>query len=264
VGRRRRRSRGGNPPAKRSRAVATRNNRKTDRRVSATNRLPEEDILSPVTTHPAAGADRVRRAAITLFRERGYHGTSMRTLSGRLRVEAPSLYYHFASKQDILFDILDRTLDDLLTGLGRAVAASEDPEGQLRAGVRFHVLFHTHRRTEAFLSHSELRSLTPANLRRIIAKRDQYEQVFRDVLTAGVKAGVFEVSDTKLTVIAILTMCTSVATWFSEGGRLDADAIVDCYTEMILRSVGAVRMAAGSESDARRPPSRKNVSAALR
>jgi AcrR family transcriptional regulator len=253
-----------NSPAKRRPTVATKNDRTADRRVSAMNRPPQEDVLSPVTTSPTAGADRVRRAAVTLFRERGYHGTSMRTLSGRLHVEAPSLYYHFASKQDILFDILDRTLDDLLTGLGRAVAACEDPEGQLRAGVRFHVLFHTHRRAEAFLSHSELRSLTPANLRRIIAKRDQYEQVFRDVVAAGVKAGVFEVSDTKLTVIAILTMCTSVATWFSEGGRLDAHAIVDCYTEMILRSVGAARMAAGSESDTRRPPARKNLPVTLR
>jgi AcrR family transcriptional regulator len=209
-----------------------------DRRSAASDRSLRDDARSAVPT-PPAGADRVRRAAIALFRERGYHGASMRALAGRLRVEAPSLYYHFASKQDILFDILDRTVDELLTGLERAVAASTDPEGRLRAGVRFHILFHAHRRAEAFLSHSELRSLIPANFRRIIAKRDQYERVFRDVLTAGVEAGVFEVPDLKLAVIAILTMCTGVAAWFSEHGRLDADAIVDCYTEMIVRSVGA-------------------------
>jgi hypothetical protein len=114
------------------------------------------------------------------------------------------------------------------------------PEQRLRAAVRFHILFHAHRRGEAFLSHSELRSLTPGNLRRIIAKRDRYEQIFRDVLAEGVDTDVFDVSDIKLAVIAILTMCTSVATWFSEAGRLDASEIVDCYTEMILRAVAAV------------------------
>jgi len=207
-----------------------------------------DELLSRVTTQPPAGADRIRRAAIGLFRERGYHGASMRTLAGRLRVEVPSLYYHFASKQDILLDILDGTVDDLLKGLGRVVAASEDPAARLHAGVRYHILFHTHRRAEAFLSHSELRSLTPANLRRIVAKRDRYEQVFRDIVTAGVGAGVFHVPDIKLAVIAMLTMCTGVAAWFSGEGRLDADAIADFYSDMIMRSVAEERAGARSRS----------------
>ncbi len=185
----------------------------------------------------AAAPERILRAATALFRERGYHGTSVRTLARALRVEVPSLYYHFPSKQEILFALLDRTLDELLHGLGRAVAAAHGAEARFRAAVRFHVLFHAHRRHEAFLSHSELRSLTPANLRRIIAKRDDYERVFRDLLAAGVRAGVFHVPDVKLTAMAVLTMCTGVATWFFEGGRLAPEAIADRYVELIVRSV---------------------------
>src|SRR2546427_4387321 len=61
-----------------------------------------------VATHERAdAAERILRAAIALFRERGYHGSSMRTLARALRMEAASLYYHFASKQDILFAILE-------------------------------------------------------------------------------------------------------------------------------------------------------------
>ena len=53
-----------------------------------------------VATHERAdAAERILRAAIALFRERGYHGSSMRTLARALRMEAASLYYHFASKQ---------------------------------------------------------------------------------------------------------------------------------------------------------------------
>jgi AcrR family transcriptional regulator len=189
------------------------------------------------TQERAAGPERILRAATALFRTRGYHGTSMRTLARGLRMEAASLYYHFPSKQEILFAILDRTLDDLLEGLERALATPEGHEERLRAAVRFHALFHAHRRHEAFLSHSELRSLTPANLRRVLAKRDEYEHVFRSLLTAGVRAGVFVVPDVKLTAMAILTMCTGVATWFTEGGRLAPESIADRYVEMIVRSV---------------------------
>jgi AcrR family transcriptional regulator len=191
-----------------------------------------------VATHErAAAAERILRAAIALFRVRGYHGSSMRTLARGLRMEAASLYYHFGSKQEILFAILDRTLDDLLHGVGRAVAAVEGPEARLRAAVRFHVLFHAHSQHEAFLSHSELRSLTQGNLRLVLIRRDEYERVFRGLLTSGVRAGVFQVSDVRLTAMAILTMCTGVATWFSDRGRLAPESIADRYVEMILRSV---------------------------
>ena len=195
-------------------------------------------LVAPTTQErDALASDRILKAATTLFCERGYHGTPMRTLARVLRMEAPSLYYRFPSKQEILFAILDRTLDDLQDGLQDAVAPAEGTAERLRAAVRFHVLFHARRRRAAFVSHSELRSLSAANLRRVTAKRDQYEQVFRGLLLAGVRAGSFQVADVKLTAAAILSMCTGVATWFSEGGRLAPEAIADRYVDTILRSV---------------------------
>src|SRR5262245_52660894 len=108
-----------------------------------------------VSTHErATAAERILRAAVALFRERGYHGSSMRTLARALRMEAASLYYHFKSKQEILFAILDRTLDDLLAGVGRAVASADGPEARLRAAGRVHVRFRAHRQPEALLSGS--------------------------------------------------------------------------------------------------------------
>jgi AcrR family transcriptional regulator len=204
-------------------------------------------VIAPAThERDAVTSDRILRAATALFEKRGYHGTPVRALARVLHMEAPSLYYRFPSKQEILFAILDRTLDDLLGGLREAVAAAEGAEERLRAAVRFHVLFHARRRREAFVSHSELRSLTSANSRRIIAKRDRYEQVFRGLLAAGVRLGSFQVPDVKLTTAAILSMCTGVATWFSESGRLQPEAIADRYVESILRSVE--RRANGSRS----------------
>jgi acyl-CoA synthetase (AMP-forming)/AMP-acid ligase II len=75
-------------------------------------RLPETDGAS----------ERIRRAATRLFMERGYHGTPVRALAQVLRMEAGNLYYHFPSKQQILVDVLEGTIDDLLDGLQRARA----------------------------------------------------------------------------------------------------------------------------------------------
>src|SRR6059058_6695240 len=91
--------------------------------------------LAPVTPKgDAVASDRILRAATALFCERGYHGTSVRTLARELRLETASLYYHFHSKQEILFAILDRTLDDLLDGLRHAVTAADDRSEERRVG----------------------------------------------------------------------------------------------------------------------------------
>jgi AcrR family transcriptional regulator len=194
-------------------------------------RAPDVDLT--------ASADRIRVAAIALFRERGYHGTSVRELAAAVQMEPASLYYHFPSKQDLLVDLFDRTMDDLIAGFEAAVAGVQGPEAQLVAVLRFHVRFHTDRQDEAYVSHSELRALEPANLERIVAKRDRYEQLLRGLLQAGVDAGRFEIADIRLLAKAVLMMCSGVSDWFGAGGRLSPDDIAGGYVDMVLRMVRA-------------------------
>ena len=161
-----------------------------------------------------------------MFKARGYHGTSVRALAQVVGVEAASLYHHFPSEQEILRDIFDRAMDDMLVGLERALTTKANHVNRLRAFVRFHVLLHIERQDEAFISHSELRSLTTANRKRTNAKRDRYESLLREFLRSGQKAGAFEIDDLRLTTIAVLTLCSGVADWFTKHGRHWDDTVV--------------------------------------
>lgn len=182
---------------------------------------------------------RIRSAAVDLFAAKGFHGTSVRDLAHAVGVEAASLYYHFPSKQDLLFDLFERIMDDLLELLHAALAAAGSPSDRLRAVVHSHVLYHITRRKEAFVSHSELRSLTPANLKRIVLKRDRYESAIRALLDAGVVAGEFNVPDLPVAANALLSMCSSVADWIKPRGRLQAEQMADLYGALAMRLVGA-------------------------
>ena len=182
-------------------------------------------------------SDRIRSAAIALFRERGYHGTSMRDLADAVRIEAASLYYHFPSKEALLYDLFDRTMDALLQGFELALASGSTPAERLRAAVHFHVMFHIERQDEAFISHSELRALSAQYQLRNTAKRDRYEKMLRALLAAGVKSGDFEIADLALASTAILMMCSGVSDWFGRRGRLKPETVVDRYADMVLRLV---------------------------
>ena len=182
-------------------------------------------------------SERILNAAVVLFKARGYHGTSVRELAQAVDIEPASLYYHFRSKQEILFALFERIMNALLDGLGGVLAGGATPEEQLRSAVRFHVLVHIARQDEAFISHSELRSLSAPHRRRIIAKRDRYERMIRTLLTAGVRAGSFEIPDVRLTSTAILVMCSGVSDWFVGRGRLAADTVADRYADLVIRLV---------------------------
>jgi AcrR family transcriptional regulator len=53
-------------------------------------------------TEPASMPDRILDVALDLFIENGYDGTSLREVAEKLGVTKAALYYHFASKEDIL------------------------------------------------------------------------------------------------------------------------------------------------------------------
>jgi AcrR family transcriptional regulator len=56
---------------------------------------------------------RILDVAVDLFIERGYAGTSVRDISERLGMTKGSLYYHFASKEDVLNALVQPLMDDL-------------------------------------------------------------------------------------------------------------------------------------------------------
>lgn len=53
--------------------------------------------------------ERILDAALQCFAEKGYSRTSMRALAARAELRAPSLYNHFASKDEIMQALLERS-----------------------------------------------------------------------------------------------------------------------------------------------------------
>jgi AcrR family transcriptional regulator len=56
---------------------------------------------------------RILEVAVDLFIERGYAGTSVRDISQRIGMTKGSLYYHFASKEDLLTALVEPIISEL-------------------------------------------------------------------------------------------------------------------------------------------------------
>lgn len=88
-----------------------------------------------VSAHPDLPApEQILRAAARLFVDCGYDATSTRAIAAAVGIRQASLYYHFASKADILAELLSRTVAPSLDAAERLLADDRDP------AVRLHEL----------------------------------------------------------------------------------------------------------------------------
>ena len=176
----------------------------------------------------------IKKAAINLFYKKSYFATAMSNIALDSNIRKASIYHHYASKEDILFDILMTTMQELKTYIESCLQGIENTENRMRAAVRGHVKFHCDRQKEVLIADSELRGLTANNYKSFVAQRDSYEKLFQEMIVQGMDQGFFAAGDPKVISYAILTMCTAVANWFNPEGRLSGDQISQIYEELIV------------------------------
>ena len=184
----------------------------------------------------------VQGAALRCFARAGYHGTSIRSIATEANLSVPGLYHHWPSKQAILQALLAQGMEELWwrTELARE-EAGDDPLAQFTNVMNCMLWFHTVRKDEALVNASEIRSLDAEGLAAHRKDRLRQQKQIDDIVVAGAKAGVFTAPYPLDASRAVVSMCVSVASWFQPDGELTAAQVVDRYTDLCLRTVGAVR-----------------------
>ena len=100
----------------------------------------------------SASAQRVLDAALVLFSEHGFDGTSLQQIADRLGVTKAAVYYHFHSKDDLLAALVEPAFDELDGLLREAEALPRDTARQKLALQAFVEYLLRHRSTAAWLS----------------------------------------------------------------------------------------------------------------
>jgi AcrR family transcriptional regulator len=188
----------------------------------------------------------IEDVASDLFREHGYAATSVRDIARALSMRGPSLYAHVASKEDVLWAIVDRAASRFETAADAAEAAAEarrpgDPVEALAALIRSHIGVVTDDLGEASVFVHEWRSLGDERRASVLARRDAYESRFRSRIAEAISIGAFAMTDPAIAATVVLTALNAVATWFDPGGRLPADRVADHLVDLSLRMLEASR-----------------------
>ena len=172
-----------------------------------------------------SGRDRILDEAAALFLRPGYEGTSLRQLADTVGMKAGSLYYHFASKDDLLTEILRRGIDVMQTAFDEAEAStgSARPVDRIEAHVRAHLsaLFENGPYTAA---HVMTFRTAPEAVREIVVPlRDAYEARWTEMLRLLQADGAIQPTvDVNVIRLVLFGAMNASVEWFdTDRGNLD-------------------------------------------
>lgn len=178
--------------------------------------------------------DEILDASAQIFSLKGYHGTSMQDIAAAVNLQKASVYHHVSSKQQILFELLNRGLQILTGKVEDAIANPGPPEDQLRKAIQSYLIALTENQELTSVLLLEYRSLEPEYLVRHVQERDRFEQIWRDLIQSGVDQGAFECEHPSMSARALLGVMNWTVTWFRDGGPMSAGEIADQITDLFL------------------------------
>lgn len=141
---------------------------------------------------------KVKVSAQKLFRERGYAAIGMRQLAKAVGIQAPSLYNHYKSKDQLLSEICFDMAAQFFSAYHIAIEPKQTIAQQLQAAIQAHIRVIAQNPEAAEVFFNEWMFLEQPSLRKFKKLRAEYETKFRELIEKGIKKGELKPMNTKL------------------------------------------------------------------
>lgn len=186
-------------------------------------------------------AVRLMEAAADAFAAKGFHATTTRDIASHAGLSPAGVYVHFASKEDLLFQLSREGHEAARDMLVAAASAAGSPTEALRSIMAVFSQWHAEHFRVARIVQYEFQNLTPEHREAVLGLRKDIDAVVRDVITAGVASAEFAVEDVPETTLALMSMAVDVARWYDPEIRRTPESIGLTYGDLGLRLVAAAR-----------------------
>jgi AcrR family transcriptional regulator len=201
----------------------------------------DDDQVLAVQADPST-RDRILREAALLFRTRGFASTTMRNIATATGLTPGALYWHFPSKEAILYAIVVALSDEWHEQLV-AVCEAPSPAEKLSRFVRAQISWELQLADEghallAVHGPNQLKQFLPPEQREFVTGRQQMHfETLEDILREGVADGSFRRLDVTATTHAIYDIGASVPGWWSPDGPNTVPELASIYEDLVMHMV---------------------------
>ena len=187
-----------------------------------------------MTQRRAEREDQLLECALHLFKEKGFHNTSMQDLADALDMQKGSLYYYIDSKEELLRRLLERATSFLAFQIDEIYNSDLPPADKLRWALENHGETMMAQLDLVAVYLQEYRNLPPERLEEALAVRKHYERVLMQIVEDGIARGDFRPANVKMAVFGLLGMLNWTHQWFSPAGEFSAHDVAATLTDLAL------------------------------
>lgn len=180
----------------------------------------------------------ILEAAVKVFSEKGYAGSSLQDVADMVGLLKGSLYHYISSKESLLFRIFQEAHESARTMHAEVDALGLPPDKRVRAYVENLTLWYLADHERASLYFTEWRYLTGKEGETVRRQRREFERFLRDIITEAHEAGLTRPGlDVRLTSFYILSAVNSVPIWYRPAGPSTPEAIAENVGELAYATV---------------------------
>src|SRR5882757_602657 len=206
--------------------------RESDRRSN-----PADAVASdPGGANGGAGRrEQILLAAQKLFAERGFRETNLNDVATQLGFRRQAVYHYFRSKDEILYELIDRAGQAIATSAQPTLDSDMPPADKLAEVVRNHVRQLLNNIDIFRIQFSELFKLSGDRADGLRRDMSTYVHDVAKVITEGQKAGTFADVPSTAQALLILGMCNGTTEWYGSARSLrNIDEIADYAARIAL------------------------------
>jgi AcrR family transcriptional regulator len=181
--------------------------------------------------------DEIQRVIARQFAHRGYHHTSMREIARELCMNQSSLYHYFASKEDILFRLMNDAMDEVLSELEKIYAKDLPAEDKLKKVLYSYIRSYAGDQDRLFLLVNERGSLGEANLAILIDKERRYVRLIKSILKELTDEGKMKEIDVSAATFAFFGMVHYTIKWYHKDGPITVDELARLFVELFTKGI---------------------------
>jgi AcrR family transcriptional regulator len=172
-----------------------------------------------------------------LFAYRGYHSTSMREIARELGMNQSSLYHYFASKQDILFTLMNGAMDDVLAILEEISSTDLLPEDRLNRVLSFYTQYYAGDQERLILLINEMNSLNEDYRSILVGKQRRYVQLIKSILEELAAQDKIKQIDPAIATFAFFGMVHYTIKWYHKDGPVSLEQLANAFVEIFTKGV---------------------------
>jgi AcrR family transcriptional regulator len=198
------------------------------------------------------------RVATRVFYAKGYDAASLQDIADELGIQKASLYYYFASKEQLLHAVLASIISRGMANVRAILAQGGDPLTKLWRLVASHLVQLCGNLVDTTVFLHERKKISLERRRDILSDDYAYQMTFIDTIKEGQALGQIRADvDAKLAALSVLGSANWTYTWYRPGGDLAPDIIGAQFANMTINSLASAEaLRTWRRPDAGRAPAR--------